>query len=133
MNIRLKTTVSDETRINELQTLLQVSSKAAVMRLAIAYSIRLKTDPRISNGIIKKYDIKNQNGNDYLRYTIFGDDEIFYKLIMEQSINSHLDDDTFFPEMTEAHLNRGITILLGEVKLSGSKDKYIKKLLSEKR
>ena len=84
MNLRLKTNIDTEAKLNELQSLLQVSSKAAVMRLAIAYSLKIQGDPRINDGILEKYDIKKQNGSDYIRYTIFGNDEIYYKLMMEQ-------------------------------------------------
>jgi hypothetical protein len=95
MNLRLKTNIDTESKLNELQSLLQVSSKAAVMRMAIAFSLRKEGDPRIVNGQCVKYDIKNQNGADYIRYTIFGSDEIYYKLMMQQHLNVHLSDDEF--------------------------------------
>lgn len=129
MNLRLKTDINTEAKLNELQSLLQVSSKAVVIRLAIAYSLRIAGDPRIKDGIIEKYDIRKQNGSDYIRYTIFGNDEMFYKLMMEQHIHNHITDEIFFPELTNAHLRRGIVELQAELKLSKTKEKLIEKLI----
>lgn len=129
MNLRLKTNIDTEAKLNELQSLLQVSSKAAVMRLAIGYSLKKSGDPREVDGSIVKYDAKTQNGADYIRYTIFGNDELLYKLMMEQHLKIHLTDDEFFPELTNAHLNRGIVELQAELKLAKSKEKLLINLL----
>ena len=129
MNIRLKTNLDVETKLNELQSLLQLSSKAAVMRLAMAFSIKEHTDPRIVNGQVVNYNIKNQNGSDYVRFTIFGDNELYYKVLMEQCVGRNISDDEFFPEMTCAHINRGINQLMSEVKLAGTREKFLKKII----
>lgn len=129
MNMRLKTSIDVETRLTELQSLLQLSSKAAVMRLAMAFSIKEHTDPRLVNGEIINYNIKNQNGSDYVRFTIFGDNELYYKVLMEQCLGRHITDDEFFPEMTCAHINRGINQLMSEVKLAGTKEKFLRKII----
>ena len=125
MNLRLKTNIDTEAKLNELQSLLQVSSKAAVIRLANAFSLKMNGDPRIIDNKMTKYDVQNQNGADYIRYTIFGDDEFLYKLMMEQHLHTYLQDYEFFPELTNAHLNRGITELMAEFKLATSKEKLI--------
>lgn len=129
MNIRLKTNSDVETKLNELQSLLQLSSKAAVMRLAMAFSIKEHTDPRIVNGQVVNYNIKTQNGSDYVRFTIFGDNELYYKVLMEQCVGRNISDDEFFPEMTCAHINRGINQLMSEVKLAGTREKFLKKII----
>ena len=129
MNLRLKTNINTEVRLNELQSLLQVSSKAAVIRLAIAYSLKLKGDPRIVDNETTLSKVKEQSGADYIRYTIFGSDELFYKLMMEQHLQIHLTDDEFFPELTNAHLNRGIIELQAELKLAKSKEKLIMNIM----
>ena len=129
MNLRLKTSLDVESKLTELQSELQLSSKAAVIRLAIAFSLRIEGDPRISNGSIVKYNIKNQNGADYNRFTIFGTDEVIYKAIMQQHLKQCIDDDIFFPELTNAHLTRGIVELNGEIKLANNKEKFLRDLL----
>ena len=129
MNLRLKTSVSTETKLNELQTMLQVSSKAAVMRLAIGISLKIDGDPRIIDGAIIKYDVHNQAGADYNRFTIFGDDELMYKILMKQHLNNNIPDDVFFPWLTNAHIDRGIKELYADYKLTNNKIKYIQKII----
>lgn len=129
MNLRLKTKLEDETKIYELQSGLQVSSRAAVMRLAIGYSLRINEDPRIVDGSFVKYDISKQNGADYNRFTLFNNDELLYKVLMEEKLKIHLSDNEFFPELTYAHIHRGIKELYADYKLAGSRDKLLKKIL----
>lgn len=129
MNLRLKTSIDVETKLNEIQSFLQVSSKAAVMRIAIAFSLRENGDPRNIDDKIIRYDVRNQNGADYNRYTIFGDDEIIYKAMMSQHIQKQLQDEEFFPDITIAHINRGIKELYAEIKMSGSKEKFLRKFI----
>lgn len=129
MNLRLKTSLDIESKLTELQSLLQLSSKAAVMRLAIAFSLKIKGDPRIIDGKFVHYDLKKQNGADYNRFTIFGTDEIVYKAIMQQHLGEFVDDDVFFPELTNAHLSRGIIELNADFKLAKNKEKFIRELL----
>lgn len=47
MNLRLKTNIDIESMLTELQSSLQLSSKASVMRIAIALSLQIEGDPRI--------------------------------------------------------------------------------------
>ena len=129
MNLRLKTSLDVESKLTELQSALQLSSKAAVMRLAIAFSLRIKGDPRIVNGEMINYNVKNQNGADYNRFTIYGTDDVVYKAIMQQHLKQYVEDDTFFPELTNAHLTRGIAELNAELKLANNKEKFIRDLL----
>ncbi len=129
MNLRLKTNLEVEKKLTELQSSLQLSSKAAVMRLAIGYSLKINDDPRYENSQYSPYDIKKQNGTDYNRYTIFGEDELVYKVLMQQHINQNVNDEIFFPELTNAHITRGIRELYADFKLANSKEKFIKKLL----
>lgn len=129
MNLRLKTQIEDEEKILELQSGLQVNSRAAIMRLAIAFSLRIDTDPRITTDGIFKYNTINQNGNDYNRFTIFGSDEILYKSMMQQRLGKHIDDDSFFPELTYCHISRGLKELYADFKLAGNKEKFLKKIL----
>ena len=130
MNLRLKTNIDVETKLSEIQNALQLSSKAAVMRIAIAYSLRMTGDPREEEGEIKKYDIKKQNGADYNRFTIFGSDEVVYKAMMQEHYNAIIEDDLFFPEMTNAHISRGIKELYADYKMSKNKEALVKKILS---
>ena len=124
MILRLKTSLDVETKLNELQSFLQVSSRAAVMRLAIGYSLRIK-EP-----VDNSYNVKNQHGTDYNRFTIFGDDELVYKVLMEEHIRAHIDEDDFFPGYTNEHIERSIKELYADYKLYNNREKLLKKILS---
>ena len=132
MNIRLKTSFEMETLLVQLQTNLQFSTKAAVMRLAIGFSLQKKGDPRIVGDSEYKYDIKNQSGQDYLRLTILGNDDMLYKLIMEEHLGHSISDDDFFPSLVYSHIDRGIKILDSEYKYAKNKDDFFKVILKMK-
>lgn len=129
MNIRLKTNSDMEQLLIELQSNLQLSSKAAVMRMAIGFSLKQKEDPRL---VCEKYDSKIMNGQDYLRLTILGNDDTLYKLIMEEHLGSYLKDEDYFPELVFAHINRGLKILNSEYKYARNKESFYKKILEIK-
>lgn len=129
MNLRLKTNLDVESKLTELQSSLQLSSKAAVMRLSIAFSLKLKGDPRINNGKVEHYDIKKQNGADYNRFTIFGTDEVVYKAMILQHLGMNLNDAEFFPELTNAHISRGIKELYADFRLANNREKFLRDLL----
>ena len=82
------------------------------------------------NGEITKYDIKEKNGVDYLRFTIMGSDDLLYKTLFEEHLRIKLDDNTFFPEMVDAHIERGLPILYSEFKISKNKDQFFYNLLN---
>lgn len=108
MVTRLKTTAEVENKLMELDRKIKLSSKAAIMRLALAYSIKIQTDPRMQNDGIKHYDIRKQDGMDYQRLTIFGQNEELYRLLMINQLGSGISEDEFFPELTFFHIERGI-------------------------
>jgi hypothetical protein len=96
VNIRLKTKLETEKLLNELQGKLQFSTKAAVIRLAVSFSLQKKGDPRIVSGKLINYDSKKQDGNDYMRYTLLGNDETLYKLLFSEHMQMEISDDVFF-------------------------------------
>lgn len=128
MNIRLKTKLETEKLLNELQGKLQFSTKAAVIRLAVSFSLQKKGDPRIVSGKLINYDSKKQDGNDYMRYTLLGNDETLYKLLFSEHLQMEISDD-FFPVLLNAHLERGIRLLNSELKYTGNKEKFFSTLL----
>lgn len=128
MNLRLKTTHDTEEKLGALQNWLHLSSKAAVMRLGISWSLKnSKKTELIKEHIV--YDIKEKDGSDYIRMTIFGGDEEFYWLLMANSMQRDIAEDEFFPTLTSYHIERGVSMLFSEYRYLNDKDKYIKKLL----
>lgn len=128
MITRLKTTTDVENKLVELDRRIKLSSKAAIMRLALSYSIKIKTDPRVQNDITRHYDIRKQDGLDYQRLTIFGQNEELYKLLMINQLGTNITDEEFFPELTFFHIERGINLLYSDYLYINDKDKFFEKL-----
>ena len=128
MITRLKTTTDVENKLVELDRRIKLSSKAAIMRLALSYSIKIKTDPRVQNDITRHYDIRKQDGLDYQRLTIFGQNEELYKLLMINQLGTSITDEEFFPELTFFHIERGINLLYSDYLYINDKDKFFEKL-----
>lgn len=129
MNLRLKTDIETENKLNDLQKWLHFSSKAAVMRLAICYSLRDKLDPRMSNGVIEKYDIRKQDGADYLRGTVLGSHDDLFQLLIVNYMGYTVTDEEFFPEIICAHIKRGVYDLHSEYRFLNNRDKLLEKLM----
>ena len=132
MIVRFKTNVDVEVMLNKLQESLQVSTKAAIIRLAIAYSVNMEGDPRLVNGVVKEFNAHSQNGAEYNRFTIFGNDETVYKTLMAKNLGRQITDEEFFPALTNAHLERGIKELNADFRLARNKDRFLLQLLNRK-
>jgi DNA sulfur modification protein DndE len=130
MNARLKTTNELETKLSELQNWLHFSSKAAIMRLAISYSLANKSITHSDEINEWKYDIKNQDGADYLRWTILGQYDELYQLLIANDMKEAISDERFFPELIYFHINRGVILLHSEYRFVNNRDKFFQKLMS---
>lgn len=117
MILRLKTTADIENKLSELDRKIKLSSKASIMRLAIACSLKLNGDPRIKDSEMRHYDIKNQDGLDYQRLTVLGQMEEYYRLLMVEFAQKEISDDEFFPELTYYHIERGLNYLYSEYRI----------------
>ena len=115
MILRIRTTADVELKLTDLDKKLKLSSKAAIMRLAIACSLKMNGDPRIKADVVRHYDVKNQDGLDYQRLTVFGQSEIT--------------DEEFFPELTYFHIERGVNYLNSEYRYLNDRDKFFNKLI----
>jgi DNA sulfur modification protein DndE len=127
--MRLRTSADTEMKLIELDKKIKLSSKAAIMRIAIACSLKQNSDPRIVDGQDIPYDIRMQGGVDYQRMTIFGQMEYLYRILMTNHIGRDLSDEEFFPELTVAHIRRGIDYLYSEYRYIDNKDKFFANLI----
>jgi hypothetical protein len=130
INLRLRTSKSDEVKLIELQSGLQMSSKAAVIRLAIGVALQQGvTDHDISQQIeISQND--SQLGGDYFRYTIFPTDEMIYKIMIQQQLKRSVEDVDFFPNHVKAYMSIGLDLLYRNFKLH-KKEKLLQKIFNE--
>lgn len=122
MDFRLKTTKNASDKSDELQRVLKLQSKAAVMRLGIGLSLK---DSSIPN---TKLDLKD--GFELQKATITGEDDDLFRLLITQHTNKKLSYEEYFPTLLNAHIERGVNLLYSEYELLGNKDKLIKYLLS---
>ncbi len=130
MIMRLRTSSDTEMKLMELDRKIKLSSKAAIMRIAIACSLKQDSDPRIVNGQKESYDIRVQGGMDYQRLTVFGQVEDIYRLLMVNHLGHEITEDEFFPELACAHIRRGVDYLYSEYRYIDDKDKFFSKLIN---
>lgn len=67
----------------------------------------------------------DSDGLDLNRQTITGDNESYFKAIIELIEGKHLSEEEFFPHYIKAHIDRGSKILLDMYNHAGSVDKYV--------
>ena len=126
MNGRITTSIETEKKIIELQKLLKLSTKAAVMRIAMGISLNEKTDPRPE---VKELT-QEHNGATYQIITITGDKtEVYRAMIIESSNIAEIKDDEFIDLMI-SHITRGIEMLYTEYQLKGNYSKIIDYIFS---
>ena len=119
MSGRIVTSIELERKIIELQKLLKMSTKAAVMRIAIGISLNKKDDPRkiIENGL-------DRGGATYQVLTITGEYNEIYKMLFSQVLKKELNENEYL-ELLIAHIYRGVELLYSEYELKGNYNKLV--------
>ena len=116
MIFRLKTSKRTQEIFEELENRTNYKPYTLVKH-AIAWSVMEKTS-------VSDY-VSDSDGLDLNRQTITGDNETYFKVLIEQVEGRHLTDEEFFPKYVKAHIDRGSELLLDMYKHAGSVDKYI--------
>lgn len=75
--------------------------------------------------------MSDSDGLDLNRQTITGDNETYFKVLMEQVEGRYLLEEEFFPGYVKAHIDRGSKLLLDMYNHAGLVDKYILHVLGE--
>ena len=125
MITRLKTSKIAKERLDNLNSVLRMSSNAIIFRYAIAKSIECEKD--IFND--PDAQVLDNSGFEITRQTLFGDNEVLYKTLFGLSYKDK--DELFFPTLTNMHIERGLKILEREYKFAGNKEKFIKNIISK--
>lgn len=116
MIFRLKTSKQTQEIFEELEK--RTSFKPyTLVKHAIVWSLKENTS-------VANYK-SDSNGLDLNRQTITGDNETYFKILIELVEGKHLTDDEFFPHYVKAHIDRGSKILLDMYNHAGSVDKYV--------
>lgn len=124
MIVRMKTSRESKERMEALNRVLKFSSNAILLRYALALSINYEID--IYND--KLAEVSNNSGFEINRVTLFGENELAYKLMM--GVTNSDDDEVFFPHLTNMHIERGLILLEREYKIAGNKEKLINNLIN---
>lgn len=120
MIFRLKTSKRTEEIFRELENRTHLKPYTLVKH-AIAWSVKENTSVE---GLSTDSD-----GLDLNRQTITGDHDIYFKLLIEQVEQRHLEDEEYFPAYVKAHVDRGAVILLNMYNHAGTLDNYVKQTL----
>lgn len=122
MIYRLKTSKETAEIFHELES--KTGYKPYVLvKHAIAWSLRL--DERITDFST------DQDGLDLNRYTIVGDYDTYFKILMELAEGRFLSDEEYFPRYMKAHIDRGSKLLRDEYAAAGGIEKYIERSLGK--
>ncbi len=125
MVTRLKTSRIAKERLDNLNSVLRMSSNAIILRYAIAKSIEcdkdVLTDPDA--------EVLDNSGFEITRQTLFGENEVLYKTLFGVSYKEK--DELFFPTLTNMHIERGLKILEKDYKYAGNKEKFIKNIINK--
>lgn len=125
MIMRLKTSRNVDVKLEDIKRVAKFSTKAAIARIAIGLSLKDKEDPRLQLNNV----VADSSGFEFQRHTLTGDNDDLFKILLSQHIEKQLSDEEFFPELINAHIERGINILHSELKMAGNREKFIKFLL----
>ncbi len=120
MIFRLKTSKKTQEIFQELESRTNYKPYTLVKH-AIAWSLNEKTS-------VENY-VSDSEGLDLNRQTITGDNETYFKVLIEQVEGRHLPEDEFFPKYVKAHIDRGSILLLDMFNHAGNMDKYILQVL----
>ena len=116
-NFRLRTPTKIENMLIELQKGLNLSTKAAVMRIAIGITLNQKFNKLYLEDYQSDLTFSEYSQNDYFRYTIFPSDEILYKVLIQQHMSKKISDHEFFPNIVNLYICKGVEILYSNFKL----------------
>lgn len=122
MIFRLKTSKRTQEIFEELENRTNYKPYTLVKH-AIAWSLLEK---------ISVADYKSDSdGLDLNRQTITGDNDTYFKVLIEQVEGRYLTDEEYFPKYVKAHIDRGSHLLLDMYNHAGNMDKYILQVLGE--
>lgn len=116
MIFRLKTSKRTQEIFEELEARTNYKPYTLVKH-AIAWSLKENTS-------VANY-ISDSDGLDLNRQTITGDNEVLFKVLIEQVEGRYLLEEEFFPKYVKAHIDRGSGLLLDMYNHAGTVDRYV--------
>lgn len=120
MIFRLKTSKETQEIFQQLESRTNYKPYTLVKH-AIAWSLKEHTS-------VENYE-SDSDGLDLNRQTITGDNEVYFKVLIEEVEGRYLTEEEYFPKYVKAHIDRGSKLLFDMYKHAGSMDKYILQVL----
>ena len=120
MVFRLKTSKRTHDIFQELERRTNYKPYTLVKH-AIAWSVKENTS-------VENF-VSDSDGLDLNRQTITGDNEAYFKVLIEEVEGRYLPEEEYFPKYVKAHVDRGSKLLLDMYNHAGSVEKYILQVL----
>jgi DNA sulfur modification protein DndE len=120
MNFRLKTSKFTGEKLKQLQSTTNLTPNILV-RLAIGLSLRQNGTPEVT--------LSDNNGLEFNRNTLTGEYDYIFKALITQHTNRELNEEEYFPDLFNAHLERGVRLLSNEYQHAGNSEKLMINLL----
>jgi DNA sulfur modification protein DndE len=122
MNFRLKTSSYVADRLKQLQSSTNLTPNI-LARIAVSLSLKQDSIPAPPSS--------EAGGLEFNRNTLTCEHDYLYRALIAQHAQREVSDDEFFPELFNAHLERGVRLLSGEYQHAGNYDKFILNLLRQ--
>lgn len=119
MNFRLKTSKQTGESLVSLQATTGLTWNI-LSRIALTLSLREPSTPPL---------VENKSGVDIHRNAMTGENDYIYKALIRQHAQKNIPDEEYFPDLFNAHLERGIVLLDNEYKHAGNYEKLLQNLL----
>jgi DNA sulfur modification protein DndE len=119
MNFRLKTSKETGEKLVSLQAATGLTWNI-LSRIAVSLSLKDHSSPTL---------VENKAGVDIHRNAMTGENDYIYKALIRQHANRNISDEEYFPDLFNAHLERGIVLLENEYKHAGNYEKLLLNLL----
>ncbi|ALC90604.1 DNA sulfur modification protein [Bacillus sp. FJAT-18017] len=119
MNFRLKTSKVTGEKLVGLQSTTGLTWNI-LSRLAISLSLREPSKPEL---------VEDKSGLEIHRNALTGENDYIYKALIRQHAKRHVPEEEYFPDLFNAHIERGIVLLENEYKHAGNYEKLLMNLL----
>ncbi len=126
MQSKLKLSKDSSSKLDSLSSKINLR-RNIICRLAIGRSL-------VDESSVIEIEPLDNNGFEFNRYTLTGEHDNFFKLLIVQHEGIKMDDDLFFSKYLRNHIERGIEILYDEYQRINSPTEFLLFLssLSEK-
>lgn len=121
MNFRLRTSKYAAETLKQLQSTTSLTPNI-LARIAVSLSLKI-SDPVTET-------VPDQNGLEIPRNVLTGEYDYIYKALIAQHCGREISDEEYFPDLFNAHLERGVRLLYNEYRHAGNYEKLIKNLLT---